>query len=80
MRFILSSLSRDENMNSRRLHPLRTPKERASRERQLTEMKCTAENASVFGENHGIMVWKSLLHPKKQLFKNKRIKIFTHEP
>ena len=37
-------------MNSRRLRPPRPPKERASRERQPTEMLCTAEKVSVFGE------------------------------
>ena len=36
-------------MNSRRLRPLRTPEERASRERQPTEILYTAEKVSVFG-------------------------------
>ncbi len=58
MRFILSSLSRDENMNSRRLHPPETPEERVRPVAAATEMLCTAENASVFGENRGMMVWK----------------------
>ena len=35
-------------MNSMRLRPPRPPGERASRERQLTEMLCTAEKVSVF--------------------------------
>ena len=34
---------------SMRLRPPRPPGERASRERQLTEAKCTAENVSAFG-------------------------------
>ncbi len=37
-------------MNSMRLRPPRPPKERASRERLVTEMECTAENVSVFGQ------------------------------
>ena len=49
VRFILSSLSRDENMNSMRLSPPETPGERARRERQPTEILCTAEKVSVFG-------------------------------
>ena len=36
-------------MNSMRLRPPRPPGERASRERQTTEMLCTAEKVSVFG-------------------------------
>ena len=36
-------------MNSMRLRPPRPPGERASRERQPTEMLCTAEKVSVFG-------------------------------
>ena len=36
-------------MNSMRLRPPRPPKERAGRERQITEMLCTAEKVSVFG-------------------------------
>ena len=36
---------------SMRLRPLRTPEERARRERQTTEILCTAEKVSVFGQN-----------------------------
>ncbi len=77
MRFILSSLSRDENMNSRRLHPLRTPEERVRPVATATEMFCTAENGSVPGENRGMEI---IAASKKQLFKNKRNKLFTYEP
>ena len=38
MRFILSSLSRDENMNSMRLRPPETPKERVRPVAAATEM------------------------------------------
>ena len=37
-------------MNSMRLRPPRPPGERASRVRQTTEMLCTAEKVSVFGQ------------------------------
>ena len=49
--FILSSLSRDENMNSRRLRPPRPPKERVRPVAAATGAMCTAEKVSVFGAN-----------------------------
>ena len=44
---------RDEikSRGSMRLRPPRPPEERARRERQTTEMLCTAEKVSVFGQN-----------------------------
>ena len=49
--FILSSLSRDENMNSRRLHPPRPPKERVRPVAAAPEMECTAENVPYSEQN-----------------------------
>ena len=40
-----------DTMNSMRLHPPRLPEERASWEREPTEILCTAEKVSVFGAN-----------------------------
>ena len=37
-------------MNSMRLHPPRPPKERVRLAAAATEMECTAENVSVFGQ------------------------------
>ena len=49
--FILSSLSRDENMNSRRLHPPRPPNERVRPVAAAPEMECTAENVPYSEQN-----------------------------
>ena len=48
-RFTPADRDKAKSRGSMRLRPPRPPKERASRERQPTEARCTAENVSVFG-------------------------------
>ena len=49
VRFIMSPPGKRRHNELNAAPPPETPGERASRERQLTEAKCTAENVSVFG-------------------------------
>ena len=51
-------------MNSMRLRPLRTPEKRASRERQLTEAKYTAEKVSVFGQKPLVIYPRGTIPPR----------------
>ena len=49
-RFTPADRDKAKSRGSMRLRPPRPPKERASRVRQTTEMLCTAEKVSVFGQ------------------------------